>query len=68
MTCKTCKFWLFIDSTIGETDDQSIWGICQRFPPTLPVEMNDFGINVHCQPVTDGVTWCGEYKEKSDDI
>ena len=62
-TCKTCVYWGFVDSTFGETDAQSIWGFCKRYPPTQTAEMNDYGIYTNGHPVTDGIEWCGEYKK-----
>lgn len=61
--CKTCFYWEMVDSTIGETSDQSIWGFCKRYPPIQTAEMNDYDIYINQHPVTDGVEWCGEYKK-----
>ena len=29
----------------------------------LAKEMNDYCININQHPITDGIEWCGEYKE-----
>ena len=62
-SCFTCRYWLKIDSEIGNEEPDAYWGQCRRYPPMLTKEMNDYGININQHPITDGVEWCGEYKE-----
>jgi hypothetical protein len=61
-SCFNCRYWLNIDSEIGNEDIGAHWGQCRRYPPTQPKEMNDYGIDINEHPITDGIEWCGEYK------
>jgi hypothetical protein len=73
--CDHCRFWLKTqEQNEAHLDDQ--WGLCKRYPPVLDLTWyheqifydEDPGYSYldyrhwH-QPVTEGMNWCGEFKD-----
>jgi|TARA_R100000501_G_C2606088_1_gene101832 hypothetical protein len=58
MGCRKCKFWVALDTFVG---DKLLFGNCHRFPP-LKKELKRDDLAQWAESYEND--WCGEFKER----